>query len=128
MNILMVWRSINVVSTPSENKEANGYKSFSKNQLQEFTELQTWLKTISSQSGVIYLNTLKKFCEWCGKDPHELILQRDQELKNDDPNNRTGIRDLVLDFRHHLKHTSSAPKTINSYDGAIRGFFHSGAW
>jgi len=72
---------------------------------------------------IIYLNALKKFCEWCGKNPQELILQRDRELKNDDPNNRTGIRDLLLDFRHHLEHRDLAPKTINTYDGAIRGFF-----
>ena len=113
------------ITTPRENKEASSYKSFSKNKLQEFQEVETWLKTISSQSSVIYLNALKKFCNWCGKDPHELILQRDQDLKNDDPNNRTGIRDLVLDFRHHLEHIGLAPKTINSYDGAIRGFFTS---
>ena len=115
------------ITAPSENKEASSYKVFSKDQLQEFTEVQTWLKTISSQSGMIYLNVLKKFCEWCGKDPHELILQRDQELKNNDPNNRTGIRDgirdPVLDFRHHLEHTGLAPKTINCSDGAIRSFF-----
>jgi len=110
---------------PRLNEERSSYKSFSKDQLQEFIETQTWLKTISSQSGVIYLNALKKFCEWCGKNPQELILQRDRELKNDDPNDRTGIRDLVLDFRHHLEHVGLAPKTINSYDGAIRSFFTS---
>ena len=33
------------------------------------------------------------------------------------------IRDLLLDFRHHLEHTGLAPKTINSYGGAIRDFF-----
>jgi len=113
------------ITTPRENKENSSYKVFSKNQLQEFVEVQTWLKTISLQSAVIYLNALKKFCEWCGKNPQELILQRDKELKNDDPNNRTGIRDLLLDFRHHLEHMGLAPKTINSYDGAIRGFFTS---
>jgi len=43
---------------------------------------------------------------------------RDKELKNDDPNSRTRIRDLVFDFRQHLEHTGLAPKTINSYDGA----------
>jgi len=110
---------------PRVNEERSSYKSFSKNQLQEFQEVKTWLKTISSQSSVIYLNALKKFCEWCGKNPQELILQRDRELKNDDPNDRTGIRDLVLDFRHHLEHVGLAPKTINSYDGAIRSFFTS---
>jgi len=114
-----------MLSTPIENKEASGYKTFSKKQLQEYQEVETWLKTISLQSSVIYLNALKRFCEWCGKDPHELIQQRDKELKNDDPNNRTGIRDLLLDFRHHLEHTGLAPKTINTYDGAIRGFFTS---
>ena len=114
-----------MVSTPSANKEASRYKSFSKKQLQEFQEVETWLKTISLQSGVIYLNALKKFCEWCGKNPQELILQRDGELKNDNPNNRTGIRDLLLDFRHHMENLGMAPKTINTYDGAIRGFFTS---
>ena len=114
-----------MVSNPRENKREDGYKVFSKKQLQEFKEVETWLKTISLQSSVIYLNALKKFCEWCGKNPQELILQRDRELKNDDPNDRTGIRDLVLDFRHHLEHVGLAPKTINSYDGAIRGFFTS---
>jgi site-specific recombinase XerD len=114
-----------MLSNPNRNEAGSSYKSFSKDQLQEFIETQTWLKTISSQSSVIYLNALKKFCEWCGKNPQELILQRDRELKNDDPNDRTGVRDLVLDFRHHLEHVGLAPKTINSYDGAIRSFFTS---
>ena len=114
-----------MLSTPSENKEASGYKSFSKKQLQEFIEVQTWLKTITPQSAVVYLSAIKRFCNWCGKDPHELILQRDRELKNDDPNNRTGIRDLLLDFREHLEHKGLSPKTIASSDGAIRGFFTS---
>ena len=110
---------------PQGQIEGSRYKSFSKNQLKEYQEVETWLKTISLQSSVIYLNALKRFCEWCGKDPHELIFQRDKELKNDDPNNRTGIRDLLLDFRHHMEHIGMAPKTINTYDGAIRGFFTS---
>ena len=108
---------------PQGQIEGSSYKVFSKNQLNEFVEVQTWLKTISSQSSVIYLNALKKFCEWCGKNPQELILQRDQELRNGNPNNRAGIRDLLLDFRHHMKNMGMAPKTINTYDGAIHGFF-----
>jgi site-specific recombinase XerD len=38
---------------------------------------------------------------------------------------RTGIRDLLLDFRGHLEHKGLSPKTIASSDGAIRGFFTS---
>ena len=108
-----------------ENNETSRYKTFSQEELQEFIEVQTWLKTIAPQSATVYLRALQRFCNWCGRNPQELILQRDQELKNDNPNDRTGIRDLVLDFRHHLEHTGLAPKTINCYDGAIRGFFTS---
>ena len=47
-----------MVSTPSKNKEASGYKSFSREQLKEFTEVQTWLKTIAPQSAVVYLGAI----------------------------------------------------------------------
>jgi site-specific recombinase XerD len=113
------------ITTPNEKKESCRYKAFSLEQLKEFKEVQTWLKNISSGSQGVYLRALIRFCNWCGKNPHALILQRDQELKSDDPNNRTGIRDLLLDFRHHLEHIGLAPKTINSLDGALRGFFTS---
>jgi len=50
-------------------------------------------------------------------------MERDQELKSDDPIMRNGIRDMILDFRHHLENQGYAPKTINATDGAVRGFF-----
>ncbi len=112
-----------VVSTPRENKEAGSYKVFSKEQLQEYVEVQTWLRAVSPHSSNIYLNALKDFCSWCGKSPKELILERDREKDNPDPNKRTGIKNLILDFRKHLEKQGYAPKTINSRDGAIRGFF-----
>lgn len=111
------------ITAPSEKKENIRYKAFCNAELKRYAEVKTWLKTISPQSGVIYLKALQKFCNWCGKTPHDLIIERDNELRNDDPNSRTIIRDLLLDFRHHLEHTGLAPKTINTYDGAIRGFF-----
>ena len=49
--------------------------------------------------------------------------KRDAELKNDDHNNRTGIRDLILDFREYMEKEQYAGKTINSWDGAVRGLF-----
>lgn len=112
-----------MVSTPSENIEASGYKSFSRDQLKEFTEVQTWLKTIGRSSIGIYINALKKFCEFSGKNPCELILMRDKETRNPNPNSRTGIRDLIFDFRRYREMENYAPKTINSIDGAVRSFF-----
>lgn len=92
-------------------------------ELESFSEVQTWLKTVSPSTRSGYLSALKKFCEFSGKNPKQLILDRDKEIKNLDPNLRTGIRDLVLDFREYLKKEGYAPKTINAWDGAIRSFF-----
>jgi len=86
-------------------------------------EVQTWLKTMGESSRPKHLAILEKFCEWCGKDPKQLILERDTELRNPDPNSRTGIRDLILDFRTYLEGEEYAPKSINSMDGYVRGFF-----
>jgi integrase len=119
----MAERSIMRLSTPSENKEASSYKCFSKNQLQEFVEVQTWLKTIGKSSVNLYLNALKKFCDFSGRNPRELILMRDKETRNPDPNSRTGVRDLIFDFRCYLEKEKYAPKTINSLDGTVRSFF-----
>lgn len=111
------------ITVPSKNKEGSSFKTFSKEKLKEFVEVQTWLRTVSPHSSNIYLNALKDFCSWCGKSPKELILERDREKDNPDPNKRTGIKNLILDFRKHLEKQGYAPKTINSRDGAIRGFF-----
>lgn len=91
--------------------------------IEKYIEIQTWLKTVSPITRRGYLNALKKFCEFSGRNPKQLILERDKETKSPDPNSRTGIRDLVLDFREYLEKEGYAPKTINARDGAIRSFF-----
>jgi integrase len=91
-------------------------------EIEQFPEVQTWLKTVSSKTGKSYLNVLTKFCNWCGKDPHQLIIKRDTERNNPDPIKRIGTRNLILDFRKFLEE-GYAPKTINTMDGAVRGFF-----
>lgn len=104
-----------------------GYKKASAREgssdLKAFPEVQTWLKTVSIGTHSLYLAALKKFCEFSGKDLHQLILQRDSEIKSDKPNSRTRIRDLVLDFRIYLEKEGFTPKTINSMDGGVRSFF-----
>jgi len=97
-----------------DSKYKEKYKTFSEKQLLEFQEVQTWLRTVSEKSGKQYLHALKNFCNFCGKNPKQLILERDNEIKNSDPNNRTGIRDLILDFRKYLEKESYAPKSINA--------------
>lgn len=85
--------------------------------------MQTWLKTVSEKTGHWYAVVLRRFCEFSGKNPSELIRQRDLELKQTDPNGRTGIRDLILDYRAYLEKEEYSGNSINTFDGAIRGFF-----
>ena len=67
-----------MVSTPEKNEVKSGIKCFSKKHLEEFVEVQTWLKTIGKSSVGLYLNALKKFCEFSRRNPHELIIMRDK--------------------------------------------------
>ena len=90
--------------------------------IEKYPEVQTWLKTVSSTTRTNYLRALTKFCNWCGKDPHGLIIERDRERDNPNPNERVGTRNLILDFRKFLE-KKYAPATINCMDGAMRGFF-----
>ncbi|MEM0134686.1 MAG: hypothetical protein QXU18_05580 [Thermoplasmatales archaeon] len=93
------------------------------NGIGSYQEIETWLNTISENSGPRYLNALRRFCEFTSKNPSELIDIRDSKIKNDDHNNMTEIRDLILDFRTYLGKEGYARKTINAMDGAVRGFF-----
>ncbi|MCW1296716.1 MAG: site-specific integrase [Candidatus Parvarchaeota archaeon] len=106
-----------------ENKNKEKYKIFSAEWLLQFKEVQTWLKTVSDKSQKQYLHALRYFCEFCRKTPKQLILERDKEIRNSDPNSRTGIRDLILDFRKYLEREGYTLKSINCLDGAVRSFF-----
>jgi len=111
-----------------KDREKGEYKTFvtekfSLEKLQEYEEVKTWLKTVSESSRRLYLHALRHFCEFCNKDPKELIFMRDKEIRNPDPNSRSGVRNLILDFREYLEKEGYVPKTINAWDGAVRSFF-----
>ena len=106
--------------TPQQKENKRSHK---KNGVESYREVQTWLRAVSEKTGPLYLSALRKFCEFSRKQPDELIELRDKELKSSDHNSRTEIRDMILDFRTYLEKEEYAPKTINSIDGAIRGFF-----
>jgi len=117
------------MTTPTmKDREKGEYKTFvtekfSLEKLQEYEEVKTWLKTVSESSRRLYLHALRHFCEFCNKDPKELIFMRDKEIRNPDPNSRSGVRNLILDFREYLEKEGYVPKTINAWDGAVRSFF-----
>lgn len=96
-----------------------------KEDLKKFEEVKIWLRTVSESTKSSYLGALKKFCNFTGKNPHQLIIDRDEEMDNSDPTKRNRTKSLVLDFRKYLEKEGYAPSSINTIDGAIRGFYSS---
>ncbi|KXB03574.1 hypothetical protein AKJ45_01285, partial [candidate division MSBL1 archaeon SCGC-AAA261F19] len=108
----------------SKNKKVklkNQDEDFTKEELKEYEEVQTWLRTVSKSTKSSYLNTLHKFCNWCEKDPHELIMMRDEEKDIDDPNKRNRTKNLILDFREYLEKENYAPSSINTMESENQG-------
>lgn len=66
------------------NSEYKSYenKKIALQKLQEYPEVQTLLKTIGKSSAGLYLKAIKKFCDFSGKNPHDLIMMRDKETRN----------------------------------------------
>ncbi len=106
--------------TPQQRENRKENKN---NGIESYEEVQTWLRTVSGNTRNGYVRALRRFCEFSGKNPSELIRQRDLELKQADPNGRTGIRDLILDFRAYLEKEEYSGNSINTFDGTVRGFF-----
>jgi len=100
-------------------------EELTKEDLKEYEEVQTWLRTVSESSKSSYLSALEKFCNFANKNPHELIMMRDEEKDIDNPNKRNRTKNLILDFREHLEEGGYAPSSINTMDGAVRGFYSS---
>ena len=104
-------------------QQRENIKENKNNGIGNYKEVQTWLKTVPGNTRNWYAKALRKFCEFSGKNPSELIRQRDLELKQAGPNDRTGIRDLILDFRVYFEKEEYSGNSINTLDGAVRGFF-----
>lgn len=120
---LMVLESDNMTIKPSTTNIQVGYKSFSKKELMGYLEVASWLNTVSKSSQTYYIRAIEIFCNWCGKNPRELITDRYKELKSDNPIDRNNARDLLISFRKYLEEYGYAPKSINVLDGSIRSFY-----
>ncbi|KXB02191.1 hypothetical protein AKJ43_02280 [candidate division MSBL1 archaeon SCGC-AAA261D19] len=52
-------------------------------------------------------------------------MERDEEKNISDPSKQNRTKSLVLDFRKYLEKEGYVPSSINTFDGAIRGFYSS---
>lgn len=124
MNIKVAkeYDTVNIKPRYKTNVET-GYKSYSIQELNKYLEVVSWLNTVSKSSQRYYIRALRHYCNWCGKNPTELILERDKETKSNNPIDRNNTRDMIIEFRQYLETMKYAPKSINVMDGAIRSFY-----
>lgn len=81
-------------------------------------------RTRSEGTAKIYLWHLKKFCEWAGKKPQELIEERLEDLKSQDEAVRRRHEELVTQYFAHLESARGLSRnTALTAHAAIRSFY-----
>lgn len=106
--------------SPSSLYNLLGIRNKGKNELEKLLEYKTVFlfyksfRTLSNSSGTkhVYLSAIKAFCKFLGKSPDDAI----KYLK------RRDATKVMQDFLDYLSQKGSAPKTIESYFSAVKGF------
>jgi len=70
-----------------------------------------------------YRSYFSRFCEWVGKSPEQLILQRKEDLKSDDSREQRRIESALKGFIAYLGEEGNSVATQQVAYAAIRSFF-----
>jgi integrase len=96
--------------------------------IEKHEEVKDWLREI--KGGDAHENTkrqfggaLKKYCEFRGLSPLELLDEAEEDLKHERRERK--VKTHLLDFRDYLKEEGRSKNTIGVYISALRSFFSS---
>jgi integrase/recombinase XerD len=70
-----------------------------------------------------YMEYFSKFCEWAGKTANELVEQRKEDLKSDDPREQRRVESKLKGFMAHLENEGMSVATRQVAYAAVRSFF-----
>lgn len=93
---------------------------------EQFDSVKYWLKSLANRSKgtrELYIYNLKFFCDYVGKNPDELIKQRDNDLKAEDPRDKYRIENDVRAYMAMLERKGESFGSRNTKYAAIRSFF-----
>lgn len=93
---------------------------------EQFDSVKYWLKTLANRSEgtkELYVYNFKFFCDYVGKNPDELIKQRDSDLKAKDPRDKYKIENNVKAYMATLERKGESFGSRNAKYAAIRSFF-----
>ncbi|MGD0978202.1 MAG: tyrosine-type recombinase/integrase [Candidatus Bathyarchaeia archaeon] len=99
--------------------------------LEEFMKsgsVQTWLTGLKSSPDLHstkyhWAGNLKRFCEWAGKTPDQLIEERKEQLRSEDQRERYSAELKVKAFLDYLTEQGKSPNTRKNHFSAIRNFY-----
>ena len=98
---------------------------------QEFlnsVSVKYWMDSLNSKTGphstkYVWKHHLKRFCDWAGKTPDQLVAERKEQLKSDDRRVNHQAEMTVKQFLAYLEEEGLSPNTRKSYFMAIRNFY-----
>jgi integrase len=70
-----------------------------------------------------WVRCLKRFCDWAGKDPDQLIEERRVQLKSDDPRVQHEAELQLKRYVDHLQKAGLASNSRKNYFTAVRNFY-----
>ncbi|MFZ2497387.1 tyrosine-type recombinase/integrase [Methanosarcina sp.] len=84
-----------------------------------------WLDTLNPRPTTErnYLLSMQAFTEWTGKDPEELLIEAEDEIKAGKLMRQRKIKGYLIGFRKHLQDTEHAPNTIKGYMTGVKSFY-----
>lgn len=96
-----------------------------KEEFESFESVRYWMDSLQGSESTKYQweLRLRKFCEWLGKTPDELIAERKEDIKSEDPKIRHRAEMYVKGFLKTLADEGLAPNARRTYFSAIRNFY-----
>lgn len=97
-------------------------------ELERYKTVKRWMtsvmtRTRSEGTRSQYIRRLNKFCDWTGKDPDELIREREKDLKSRSEKVRRRHEELLMQFFAELEAKGAARWTALSTFTAVRSFY-----
>lgn len=93
--------------------------------IRKYESVRSALTGLSKSATYKYLEVLREFCEFVGKNPNQIIEERKQHLKSDDEKVKRTYERKVKEFYEHMKQKGEiAESSAFTYCfSTLRGFF-----
>jgi len=78
---------------------------------------------VSKSTKTTFLIYIKRFCEFCGMTPDELIDDRKNDWKSDDIFTRRRHEEKLMEFAQHLRAEGYKSNTVSTAIGAVRSLY-----